>query len=65
MSKVSEVSNTVLNKRLKAMSKVSKVVFVAFMQLCILSNVTHVACVKSELYSIYRAPCPSRREFSL
>ena len=49
MSKVSKVSNTLLNKRSKAMSKVSKVVFVVFMQHCIQSNVTHVGGVESEL----------------
>ena len=41
-----KASNTLLNKRSKAMSKVSKVVFVAFMQHCIQSNVTHVTHVR-------------------
>ena len=40
MLKVSKVSNTLLNKRSKAMLKVSKVMFVALMQHCIQSNVT-------------------------
>ena len=42
MLKVLKVSNTLLNKTSKAMLKVSKMVFVAFMQHCIQSNVTHV-----------------------
>ena len=52
MSKVLKVLNTLLNKNSKAMSKVLKVVFVAFMQHCIQCNVssaTHVRGVKSEL----------------
>ena len=35
------------------MSEVSKVVFVAFTQHCIQSNVTHVRGVKGVLYSVY------------
>ena len=35
-----------INKRSKGMSEVSKVVFVAFMQHCIQSNVTHIGGVK-------------------
>ena len=35
-----------INKRSKGMSEVLKVVFVAFMQHCIQSNVTHVRGVK-------------------
>ena len=60
MLEVPKVSNTLLNKRSKAMSKVLKVVFVAFKQHCIKSkvnDVTHVRGVKSEL-CIYRASCP-------
>ena len=49
VSKVSQVSNTLLNKRSKAMSKVSKVVFAAFMRHCTQSNVTYVRDAESEL----------------
>ena len=65
MSEVSKVSNTLLNKRSKAMSKVLKVVFAAFTQHRIQSNVshvTHVRGVKGVLYSAYRTPHPSKRE---
>ena len=41
VSKVLKVSNSLLNRRSKAMLEVSKVVFAAFTQHCILSNVTH------------------------
>ena len=54
-----------MNKRSKAMSKVLQVVFVAFTQHGIQSNDTHVRGVKSILYSIYKAPHPSRRDSSL
>ena len=36
------------------LSELSKVVFVAFTQHCILSNVTHVRGVEDVLYSVYR-----------
>ena len=62
MLKVSKVSNTLPNKKSKAMLKVSKVVFAAFMKHYIQGNVTHVRGVESELYSVYRASHPSRRE---
>ena len=39
-----------INKRSKVMLEVSKVVFVAFMQHCIQSNVTHVGGVKGVKY---------------
>ena len=49
------------------MSKTSKMVFAAFMQHCIQSTVTyltHVEDIKDTtvLYSVYRAPHPSRGE---
>ena len=52
-----------INKGSKAMLKVLKVVFAAFMQHCIQS--THLIGHMSKLlnvYSAYRAPCPSKRE---
>ena len=63
MSKMSKVSNTLLNNRAKAMSKVLKVVFAAFTQHCILSNVTHVGSVKSELYIWGLSPLQEGRLF--
>ena len=45
-----------MNKRSKAMLEVSKVMFVAFMQHCIQSNVTHVRGVESELFHILCNP---------
>ena len=50
---MSKVSKTLLNKRSKAMSKVLKVVFAAFMQHCIQSNVTHVRGVEGGVCSFY------------
>ena len=48
------------------MSEVSKVVFVAFTQHCIQSNVTHVRGVKGVLYSIYSglSPLPGGKAIS-
>ena len=48
------------------MSEVSKVVFVAFTQHCIQSNVTHVRGVKGVLYSVYSGlwPLPGGRAIS-
>ena len=54
-----------MNKQSKAMSKVLKVVFAAFMQHFIQSNgtdVTHIGGVENVLYSVYRAPHPFKRE---
>ena len=49
MSEVSNVSNSLLNRRSKAMSEVLKVVFAAFMQHCIQSNVAHIRGVAGVL----------------
>ena len=43
------MSNSLLNRRSKAMLEVSKVVFAAFTQQCIQSNVTHVRDVEGVL----------------
>ena len=49
MLEVLKVSNSLLNRISKAMSEVLKVVFAAFMQHCIQSNVTHVGGIEGVL----------------
>ena len=68
MLEVSNVSNAVLlikDQRL-SMLKVLKVVFVAFTQHYIQSNLTHVGGVKGVLYSVYSglSPLPGGKAIS-
>ena len=65
MLELLRMSNTLLNKGSKAKSKVSKLVFVAFMQHCIQSNVTHVIGAEGVLCIQWLLTPPERRLFEI